>query len=154
MIPESYALIPRLLASLVLVFSIIYIRYYIRNYADGKCSAREILITTHTVLFTLQISVSLANYILCILSDPDLARPRPHRAHHKEWAEFKSYYITGAVIKGLNLAILLLFFYMASLFNGRLLTAYKQSFEKLQELAVFAAKEGHQIRTRLSNQSF
>ena len=60
--PPGYALIPRLLAGVVLVFSILWIRYYIKHYSEGRYSARELLIITHTVLFILSIASSIAHF--------------------------------------------------------------------------------------------
>ena len=48
----------------------------------------------------------------------------------------------------LNLCVILLFFYMAASFDGKLLTSYKECFDKLQELQVFAKKENHSMERR------
>ena len=61
----------------------------------------------------------------------------------------KAFYITSAIVRLLNIALLLLFFYMASQFKGKLLTSYKESFERLQNLQIWAEKEDfHSMRNK------
>ena len=43
----------------------------------------------------------------------------------------KCFYIMGGIAKLFNAAIMLLFFYMAFQFDGKLLTGYQDCFEKL-----------------------
>ena len=61
----------------------------------------------------------------------------------------KALYITSAIVRLLNIALLLLFFYMAAQFKGKLLTSYKESFERLQNLQIWAEKEDfHSMRNK------
>ena len=83
------------------------------------------------MLFLLSIACSITHFELQVKSDAEIDPQR-------DWAMRKYFYITDAATKFLNLAIMLLFFYMAFRFDGKLLSSYKETFERLQQLAVFA----------------
>ena len=139
----SYAIVPKYLSNFVLIFSIVWIRCYVNKYAKGKFSVRELLVLLHTTLFFFSIALQLARYIL-----DKVLQNLPDDANYEIFRVLKSVYIVGATARVLNIALLLLFFYMAVQFNGKLLTGYKESFDRLQKLQIFAAQEGHAMRNR------
>ena len=139
----SYAIIPKYLSNFVLIFSIVWIRCYVNKYAKGKFSVRELLVLLHTTLFFFSIALQVARYILDNVLDN-----LPNDASLEIYRVLKSVYVVSATVRVLNIALLLLFFYMAVQFNGKLLTGYKESFDRLQKLQIFAAQEGHAMRNR------
>ena len=105
------------------------------------------LIITHTVLFLLSI-LSQIGYcsLFVIINNHDVGlAPKISNAGFRT---AKAFYIMGGIAKVFNLLVMLLFFYMAIQFDGKLLTSYKESFERLQKLTEIAVKKDHTLRKR------
>ena len=100
-------MIPRLVAGIILIFSIVWIRFYVNKYAEGKYSSREVLIIVHTTLFFFSVACQIVYFELGLAGNELPANSV------ELYRIVKCFYIMGGIVKLLNAAIMLLFFYMA-----------------------------------------